>query len=82
MLCTALYFPLRLALAVRQFFQGDTITPVDILTSQRVWQPVHPNLRMRYLRRADVLSTLWSTWDAKKQVRNRGGSTLRRPVPP
>lgn len=50
-------------------FKGETITPFDILVSQRAWSFVDPDVEVRSYQRADILNALLPQWTAaRKQI--------------
>lgn len=51
-------------------FKGQTITPFDVLVSQRAWEFVDPEVEVRSYQRSDILNSLLPQWEvAKKQIR-------------
>ncbi|KIQ97627.1 hypothetical protein [Lysobacter sp. A03] len=51
-------------------FKGQTVTPFDVLVSQRAWQFVDPGVEVRSYERSDILNALLPQWEvAKQQIR-------------
>lgn len=53
-------------------FRGETITPVDILISQRAWSFVDPGVKVRSYERSDILNSRLPQWESAK-ARLRAG---------
>jgi len=52
-------------------FRGETITPFDILVSQRAWAGAAPAVKVRSYERSDVLNSRLPQWEvAKKRLRS------------
>jgi hypothetical protein len=52
-------------------FRGETITPFDILASQRAWTTTAPKAKVRHFQRSDVLNSRLPQWEvAKKRIRS------------
>ncbi|MEG3191888.1 hypothetical protein [Lysobacter sp. D1-1-M9] len=52
-------------------FKGETITPFDVLVSQRAWEFVDPEAEVRSYQRSDILNALLPQWEvAKKQLQD------------
>lgn len=71
----ALLFALYAAIAVVTLganpLRGETITPFDVLISQRAWKYVDPEVEVRSYQRSDILNALLPTWEvAKQQIRD------------
>lgn len=52
-------------------FRGQTVTPFDVLVSQRAWEFVDPEVEVRSYQRSDILNSLLPQWEvAKNQIRH------------
>lgn len=52
-------------------FKGQTITPFDVLVSQRAWSFVDPQVEVRSYQRSDILNSRLPQWEsAKEQIRD------------
>lgn len=51
-------------------FKGESITPLDVLVSQRAWRWIDPTVEVRQSERTDVINALLPTWiAARDQIR-------------
>lgn len=48
-------------------FKNETITPFDVLVSQRAWEFVDPTVEVKSYQRSDILNALLPQWESAKQ---------------